>query len=188
MVKTQSAVGTDHAVALRSGADGVRCRLVEGNTMPDLTLPPPVLEHLCNLAVDVGVPIDAGHSPFGQRRLVAILGGSVGGRLIGRVLPGGADFQLIHGATLARLEARYMLELEDGARVFVQNNALRVASTEVTARLLRGEPVAPEAVYFRGQVNLETGDERWPWLNERQFLCVGQRLPAQVRMSFYAIE
>lgn len=169
-------------------AVGVGWRLVEGNTMSDFTLPPPRLEHLCNLAVEVGVPIDAGHSPLGQRRLVAILGGSVGGRLAGRVLPGGADFQLIHGATLARLEARYMLELEDGARVFVQNNGLRVASAELTARLLRGEPVAPEAVYFRGQVSLETGDARWSWLNERQFLCVGQRLPATVLMSFYAVE
>ena len=156
--------------------------------MSDFTLPPPALEHLCDLAVEVGVPIDVGHSPLGQRRLVVILGGSVAGRLVGRVLPGGADFQLIHGGTLACLEARYVLELDDGARVFVQNNALRVASAEVTARLLRGEPVAPEDVYFRGQVSLETGDPRWSWLNERQFLCVGQRLPAKVLMSFYAVE
>ena len=155
--------------------------------MSDFTLPAPALEHLCDLAVEVGVPIDAGHSPLGQRRLIAILDGSVAGRLVGRVLPGGADFQLIHGGTLARLEARYVLELEDGARVFVHNNALRVASPEITARLLRGEPVAPEAVYFRGQVSLETGDPRWSWLNERQFLCTGQRLPASVRMSFYTV-
>jgi len=156
--------------------------------MSDFTLPPPPLEHLCNLAVEVGVPVDAGHSPLGQRRLVPILGGTVGGRLKGRVLPGGADFQMIHGGTQARLEARYMLELDDGARVFVQNNALRAASAEVTGRLLRGEPVDPAEVYFRGQLTLETGDPRWSWLNERQFLCVGQRLPAQVLMSFYVVQ
>ena len=81
-----------------------------------------------------------------------------------------------------------MLELDDGARVFVQNNALRAASAEVTARLLRGEPVDPNDVYFRGHVSIETGDPRWAWLNERQFLCVGQRLPAQVLMSFYVVQ
>ncbi|MEP7300139.1 MAG: DUF3237 domain-containing protein [Caldimonas sp.] len=155
--------------------------------MSAVTLPPPALEYLCDLAVEVGVPIDAGLSPLGQRRLVAILGGSVGGRLAGRVLPGGVDFQLIHGGTLARLEARYLLELDDGARVFVQNNALRVASAEITARLLRGEPVPAEAVYFRGQVSLETGDARWSWLNERQFVCTGERLPTLVRMTFYTV-
>ncbi len=156
--------------------------------MSDFTLPPPALEHLCDLAVDVGTPIDVGQTPLGQRRLVAILGGSVTGRIAGRVLPVGADFQLIHGATLARLEARYVLELDDGAHVFVQNNALRVASAEVTARLLRGDPVDPNEVYFRGQITLETGDERWSWLNERQFLCVGRRLPAKVLMSYYTVE
>jgi hypothetical protein len=160
----------------------------QGPTMSEITLPPPELVHLCNLAVEVGAPVDAGHTPFGQRRLVPIHGGSVGGRLTGRVLPGGADFQMIHGGTQARLEARYMLELADGARVFVQNNALRAASAEVTARLLRGEPVDPGEVYFRGQVSLETGDARWAWLNERQFLCVGQRLPTQVLMSFYVVQ
>jgi len=156
--------------------------------MSDFTLPPPALEHLCNLAVEVGVPVDAGSSPRGQRRLVPILGGTVGGRLVGRVLPGGADVQLIHGGTLARLEARYMLELGDGARVFVQNSGLRAASAEVTASLLRGESVDPRQVYFRGQVSLETGDARWSWLNERQFLCVGERRPAQVLMSFYVVQ
>jgi hypothetical protein len=155
--------------------------------MSDFTLPPPALEHLCNLAVEVGVPIDAGHSPLGHRRLVPILGGTVAGRLAGRVLIG-ADFQMIHGGTLARLEARYMLELEDGARVFVRNDAMRAASAEVTGRLLRGEPVDPAEVYFRGQVTLETGDVRWSWLNERLYLCVGQRLPAQVLMSFYVVQ
>jgi hypothetical protein len=156
--------------------------------MSDFTLPPPALEHLCDLRVEVDAPVDAGGTPFGQRRLVAILGGRVEGRLVGRVVPGGADFQLIHGGTVARLDARYMLALDDGARVFVQNSALRVASAEVTARLLRGEPVAPEDVYFRGQVTLETGDPRWSWLNERQFLCVGRRFPAEVRMSFYVVQ
>src|SRR5215203_1811236 len=85
---------------LRSSRASI-CPLLEGRLMSDLTLPPPELAHLCNLAVEVGVPVDAGHSPLGQRRLVPILGGTVGGRLAGRVLPGGADFQMIHGGTQA---------------------------------------------------------------------------------------
>ena len=56
----------------------------------------------------------------------------------------------------------YFIELDDGARVFVRNQALRVASAEVTSRLLRGEPVAAADVYFRGQVTLETGDRAGP--------------------------
>lgn len=151
------------------------------------TLPPPGLAHLCDLAVDVGTPVDAGVSPFGRRRFVPITGGTATGKLSGRVVPGGADFQLVTAGRIARLEASYMLELDDGAHVFVRNLALRVAGAEVTASLLRGEPVAAGQVYFRGQVTLETGDSGLAWLNERLFVCVGERDPQTVRMSFYEL-
>jgi len=151
------------------------------------TLPPPDLEHLCDLAVQVGAPVEAGVTPFGRRRYVPITGGRVSGRLVGEVLPGGTDFQLILDERIARLEASYLMALDDGSRVLVRNRALRVASVETTERILRGEPVDPASVYFRGQVELETGDAGWTWLNERQFLCVGQRLPSEVRMSFYVV-
>jgi len=155
--------------------------------MSDFTLPPPALAHLCNLAVEVGVPVDAGHSPLGQRRLVPILGGTVAGRLSGKVLPGGADFQMIHGGTQARLEARYMLELDDGTKIFVQNNALRAASAEVTGRLLRGEPVDPADVYFRCLPRFETSAASLAWIAERVFVGVGVRRPSVVEMRFFEV-
>lgn len=152
------------------------------------TLPPPELEHLCNVSVEVATPVDIGETAHGRRRMVAILGGEVGGGTMrGRVLPGGADYQLVLGGTLAMLDARYMLELDDGAQVFVHNTALRVASPEVTARLLRGEPVAPEAVYFRCQPRFETASPAWAWLQQHQFIGTGQRDPSRVRMSFYKV-
>lgn len=151
------------------------------------TLAAPQLEHLCDLAVRVAMPVEVGAGPSGVRRMIPITGGEVSGRLSGQVLPGGADFQLIVGGTLARLDARYVIELPDGARVFVQNTAVRAASAEVTAKLMRGEPVPPEAVYFRCQPTFETGDPRWQWLHERQFIGTGVRLPDTVLMSFYCV-
>ena len=62
------------------------------------TLPPPQLEHLCDLAVAIAPPIEVGQTPSGLRRVIPITGGVVKGpRLNGRVLAGGADFQLILG-------------------------------------------------------------------------------------------
>jgi hypothetical protein len=56
----------------------------------------------------------------------------------------GADFQLIlGGGTQAHLDARYVIELDDGSRVFVQNTALRVASLENSQRIMNGQPVNP---------------------------------------------
>ena len=102
-------------------------------------------------------------------------------------LPAGADFQLVTDGTTAHLDARYLIELDDGARLFVHNTALRHASPEVTARLLSGEPVPPESVYFRCQPRFETGDARWRWLGERQFVGTGARLPDAVRLSFWQV-
>jgi hypothetical protein len=152
------------------------------------TLPAPQLQHLCDLLVTVSAPIEAGEGPFGLRRVIPITGGTVrGATMRGRVLPAGADFQLVTDGTTAHLDARYLIELDDGARLFVHNTALRHASPEVTARLLSGEPVPPESVYFRCQPRFETGDARWRWLGERQFVGTGARLPDAVRLSFWQV-
>jgi len=145
------------------------------------------MEHLCDLAVEVGAPVDAGVSPFGRRRLVPITGGTVRGRLAGRVAAGGSDVQLVAEERIAQLEASYVIELDDGACVFVHNRALRVASAEVTGKMLRGEAVAPGDVYFRGHVTLQSGDPRWLWLNEKLVVCVGERRPQTVAMNFYVM-
>ena len=105
-----------------------------------------MLELIAELSVTVAAPIEAGDvqgaSTRGKRRTIPITGGTVRGRLNGRVLAGGADFQLVVSETMAVLDARYTLELDSGARIFVQNHALRRGSAEAIAKLVRGEPVS----------------------------------------------
>ena len=168
---------------------------------PAIHLPTPVLEPFCDLVVTIGAPVEVGPTPQGLRRMIPITGGSVtlapmlstggavpGGPVLrGRVLPGGADYQLVVGGTTAQLDARYVIELDDGARLFVHNTALRVATAEVTARLLRGETVDPAAVYFRCQPRFETAAPAWLWLGERQFVGTGLRLPDAVQLRFFVL-
>jgi len=155
----------------------------------NLTLPPPTLEHLCDLAVTIAAPVEVGQTPAGLRRMIPITGGTVTGpRVNGKVLAGGADFQLIlGGGTQAHLDARYVIELDDGSRVFVQNTALRVASLENSQRIMNGQPVNPDEVYFRCQPKLEATSPQWAWLSESQFIGVGRRAPDGVFMSFYRV-
>ena len=154
-----------------------------------MTLPPPTLEHICDLAVTIAAPVEVGHTPAGLRRMIPITGGTVTGpRVNGKVLAGGADFQLIlGGGTQAHLDARYVIELGDGSRVFVQNTALRVASLENSQRIMNGQPVNPDEVYFRCQPKLEATTPEWAWLSESQFIGVGRRAPGGVFMSFYRV-
>jgi Protein of unknown function (DUF3237) len=159
------------------------------------TLPAPLMEHVMDLLVQVAAPLEAGEvrgaATQGRRRIINITGGTVCGRINGRVLAGGADYQLVTSDTSAVLDARYMLELDDpghaGARVYVHNHALRRASAEDMARLAAGEPVDPARVYFRCSPSFEVSHPALRWMTESLFIGVGARRPDSVEMSFYRV-
>jgi hypothetical protein len=160
------------------------------------TLPTPTLEHIADLIVQVAAPVEAGSitglNSRGRRRIIPISGGTLRGqRLNGRVLAGGADFQLIVSDTAAELDARYIIEL-DGPEfgcehIYVQNRALRRGSAGDTAKLVRGEPVDPAAIYFRGVPTFEVSSPALGWLTESLFLISGARFPDRVEMSLYRV-
>lgn len=71
---------------------------------------PPALRRVFTAEVDVDDPLTVGPTGDGARRVVPIRGGQVHGTGVsGRVLAGGADFQLLVADTAAHLEARYLL-------------------------------------------------------------------------------
>lgn len=150
--------------------------------------PVPQLKFFADVSAEVAVPMESGRGPTGLRRMIPILGGHAEGTdWRARVLPGGADYQLVVGETTAFLQAHYMLETDAGDRIYVHNTAIRHAAPEVTARLLRGEPVDPSLVYFRCQPRFETGSKALSWINERLFVGSGVRHPDKVVMRFFEL-
>lgn len=161
-----------------------------------MTLPAPALEHLADLTVHVAAPVEAGAiiglNSRGRRRIIPITGGTLSGpTLRGRVLPGGADFQLVVSDTAADLDARYIIELEGtafaGEHIYVQNRALRRGSATDIARLVRGEPVDPAAVYFRCVPSFEVSSPALAWLTESLFVGSGARYPDRVEISLFRL-
>lgn len=151
-------------------------------------LAPPTLQFFADVSVQVDKPIEVGQTGRGLRRLIPILGGdAVGDGWRARVLPGGADFQLVVSDTLAELDARYMLETDGGDRIFVVNNAVRSGPPELMARLVRGEPVDPALIYFRCVPRFETASASLRWITERMFLGTGARHPDRVVMTFFQV-
>lgn len=148
----------------------------------------PELDWLADLTVRVDRPQEVGQTVHGQRRVIPILGGEVTGQgWTARVLPGGADFQLIVTPRLAELDARYTLETDAGDLIFVQNRAIRVAEPELTQRLIRGEPVDPALIYFRCSPRFETASRALAWISERLFIGTGARHPDRVEMRFFTV-
>lgn len=153
-----------------------------------MSLSAPALDFFAELSVHVAAPQEVGSTVHGQRRLIPILGGEARGQgWTARVLPGGADYQLIVSPRLAELDARYVLETDAGDLIYVQNRALRAAAPEVTARLLRGEPVDPAQVYFRCSPSFETASPALAWIAERLFIGSGVRRPERVEMQFFTV-
>ena len=149
----------------------------------------PVLTFAFELRAQVGEPLEIGEVPHGRRRIVQILGGTVRGpQLNAKVLPGGADWQLIQPDGFSELDTRYTLETEQGQRVYVQNAGIRHAPPDVMQKLLAGQTVDPKLVYFRTVPRFETAAPELQWLARSVFVGVGERFPTEVVVRFYRLE
>ncbi|MEU7887773.1 DUF3237 domain-containing protein [Microbispora bryophytorum] len=153
-----------------------------------MDLPPVNLEPLATFRVDLDPMLDLGDSQWGHRRVVNIVGGAFDGpRLSGTVLPGGADWQVVHADGMISIDTRYTLRTHDGAHVYITTSGVRHGSPEVLGRLARGEDVDPAEYYFRLFCRFETGDDRYLWLNRTLAVATAARVATAVRYDAYAL-
>ena len=110
--------------------------------------PAPGLVFAFEARVEVGPPVEIGQVPRGRRRIVPIVSGTFEGPGIkGRVVPGGADWQIIRADGFSELDTRYTLETDKGQIIYVQNAGIGHAPPAVMEKLLKGEAVDPALVY-----------------------------------------
>lgn len=140
----------------------------------------------------VGDPVEVTATGGRRRRMVPIIGGTFEGRgelrVRGRIVPGGADWQLIHQDGVTEADARYVLESENGATVLVRNRGLRHAPPDVMRRLLAGERVDPSLVYFKSTPVFETAAPELQTLVRSIFIGVGERYPKEVVLRFWKVD
>jgi hypothetical protein len=132
--------------------------------------------------------LNLGGTPYGERRIINILGGTVEGpRLKGTILPGGADWQIVRADGVVHLTARYTIETAAGALVLVDAEGYRHGPPEVMAALARDETVDPNRYYFRTFMRFETADPAVAWLNNILAIGVGARENKAVRIAVHEI-
>jgi hypothetical protein len=139
--------------------------------------------------VTVAAPVVVGTTAQGMRRIVPITGGTFAGpRLSGRVVPGGADWQVVRADGVLSIEAKYTLEVSDGTLIMVTNRGMRHGPPEVIEKLTRGETVSPELYYFRTCAEFEAPlQSKHAWLNRALFIGVAERQPASVIVRFHEL-
>jgi Protein of unknown function (DUF3237) len=134
----------------------------------------PRLEFVARVVAEIGAPIDSGRGPNGKRQMIPITGGSVDGpKLRGRILPGGADFQVFRSDGVVEIEARYFVETDAGERVFIHNAGI--------AHGIGG------ALYFRTSPRFETASESLRWLTQSQFVATGTPRAGAVELEFFRV-
>jgi hypothetical protein len=120
--------------------------------------------------------------------MIPIAGGEVTGpRIRGKVLPGGADFQIMRADGVTDLHARYVIEIESGQLIYVENTGVRCGPPELMEKLRRGEAVDPALIYFRSTPRFETAAPGYEWLMRNLFICAGARFPDRVEMRFFQV-
>lgn len=150
---------------------------------------PPKLTFAFEVRATVGPPLEVGSVAQGRRRIVPITGGTFeGSGLRGKVMPGGADWQIIRADGFTELDTRYTLETDNKQIIYVQNAGMRHAAPDVMKRLLAGELVDPARVYFRTVPKFETASADLQWLTRAVFVGMGERYPNDVRIRFFKLE
>jgi hypothetical protein len=149
----------------------------------------PVLQtkYVFTITARIGEVTTAGDIGHGVRRIIPIIGGDVRGDVNGKVLAFGADFQIIRPNELIELEAKYALETDDGATVYVENKGIRFGPVQLLQKLKRGEPVDPKLIYFRTAPKFETGAANYRWLMQHLFVASAARHADRVVIDVHQV-
>ncbi len=143
---------------------------------------------LFEFTAEVDEPQVAPDGPYGTRRFIPVTGGTFSGeRLCGRILPGGADCQLIRPDGVAELDVRVTFETHDGTIFLMKGLGMRHGPDAVIARIARGEDVDPSQYYFRESMIFEAPKGPYDWLNKIIAVGMGERRAAQVIIRAYEI-
>ena len=155
---------------------------------PSIATLPFAHEFLCSIEACVGPIVSLGMGPYGERRVVDILGGRVEGPgLHGTIVPGGADWQVVRADGVVDIDAHYALLMDDGARVEIVSSGMRFGPPEVLQALHRGEPVDPSAYFFRTFIRFQTGAPRLDHLNRTLAVAIGARRDASVELTLHRV-
>jgi hypothetical protein len=143
-------------------------------------------EYNAHLQID-----QVGSGPFGNRVIANVTGGKAHGPRISATIEGaGADWLLVGDDGFGRLDVRATFKTDDGAVIYAQYHGL-IQLTEQIAAILGGasESVGFGDQYFFTNPRLETGDERYQWVNQTQFIGEGRLVAGPtVEYRVYRVE
>lgn len=91
-----------------------------------------------------------------------------------------------------RLDVRFQIVTDDGACIYVSYPGVIQLTDKLKAAMMSTDAVWPEETsyddqYFRATPRLETGDERYAWVNQTVFLARGRITSNGVGFEVYRV-
>ncbi|MGH3552387.1 MAG: DUF3237 domain-containing protein [Mycobacterium sp.] len=135
------------------------------------------LTHEFSFWAALNPPVDFGAGPLGRRTYFeATSGAATGERFNATAVGAGGDWILLGPDNYGRLDVRLQFKTDDGALVYIQYFGLLEINAKVGDVMANGGSTAYADQYFRTTPRLETGDERYAWMNQSVFVARGHLL------------
>ena len=150
-----------------------------------------VLEHVFDIRIDFHQRLIFDPMPGGQKQAyTSVKSGSVfGPQLNGKVLDySGADWPIVRADGVVELNAHYVLETDDGARIYIRNLGY-VYGPRSAADAARAPANPGLTGYFRCTPYFRAPEGPYDWLNRTVIVGGGERhaAPDHTLFRYYAL-
>lgn len=152
----------------------------------------PQFEHAFSIAITLSKPYWLRPTNMGaMRAAVYATEGTIEGPngLKGRVIPmSGGDWPLVRPDGVIDFDARYLLEMDDGTVIYLQNRGYRWAYTpEIAERMSRNEHADPSEYYMRVSPKFDVPEGPWDWMSKHIFVGVAEKLPGSNCIHYFKV-
>ncbi|OAX80784.1 hypothetical protein ACJ72_04879 [Emergomyces africanus] len=174
-------------------ANNLQHSFPEGDIARSLQLPTPTLELDFRMSVKLNPTVTVGQGLWGQRDWVTFVGGQWAGRWgKGIVLPGGQDSQVVVKELSTHIKANYLLQTADEQPAFIvaKTTGWMTGAKDVLEKLAdpsMADSVNPTTYKYRINISLETGDERYAFVNTVMWVGSGCRRSSEVIFDAFRI-
>ncbi|KAK9853692.1 hypothetical protein MYU51_005069 [Penicillium brevicompactum] len=165
----------------------------EGDVARSLQIPAPTLELDFRMSIKMNPKVTVGTGIWGHRDWVSFLGGQWAGRWgKGIVLPGGQDTQIVTKDSTTNLQASYILQTVDEppAFIIVRSEGWLTGAKDVLEKVIdsnMADGVNPGSYKYRVNLRMETGDERYTFLNTLMWIGSGCRRGHEVIFDSFRV-
>ncbi|WP_423736736.1 DUF3237 domain-containing protein [Chitinophaga caseinilytica] len=148
-------------------------------------------EFIFDFELELSAPQMVGKVLPGTRVIYPVNGGTVKGKVNGKVLPGGGEWGIVADSLTFKMDVRATIQTDDGALIYIAYKGYLFADAKTNAVIGagKGHTLSPSDYYFRSTPVFETSSPKYAWLNRTVAIGVG-RLSGVGKVAYriYAIK